>query len=554
MKLIKCYIENFGNLNKFSHDFAPGLNVITQPNGWGKSTLAAFIKAMFFGLPQTTKRDLAQNERKKYAPWGGGKFGGNMEFGHSGKRFRVERFFGAKESEDTFAMYDAETGKELKTSSDIGKRIFQIDAEAYERSVFFPQAGTRFALNDSLNAKLANLAENTDDINNYNTAIERLDKVRSRFKKTGGRGEIAGLDREIYELDRKITACKDTYRAIDVNKRTIEQKSARGTGISAELNTVKFDLKNAVELKEKNASKIAVSERYTALKKARDEAQREYDTAAASKNGKTPEKKSTLFWIFAVIIFPIAIVHLVKNRKKADTDNSLERLRLMLDMRVKDYNDFCAANGNIAPLSEVAAAGGDIEGLQRREAALQKEYDTLKADIALLGAQTQSMLDAAGALNEFEAAKDAKREQKLEYERKLQNIELTMEYLALAKDNMAKNYVTPMREAFGKYAAVFAGGDLDGHVMDTGLGLKFERYGENKSVEYLNAAHRDIADICVRLSLADALFTGEKPFLIMDDPFVNMDEVKTAAALGALKRLAEAYQIVYLTCHKSRTC
>ena len=48
MKLIKCNIENFGKLNKFSLDF----NKITilEKNGFGKTTLSNFIKAMFFGF------------------------------------------------------------------------------------------------------------------------------------------------------------------------------------------------------------------------------------------------------------------------------------------------------------------------------------------------------------------------------------------------------------------------------------------------------------------------------------------------------------------------
>ena len=42
MKLISCYIENFGGLHQFSYDFTDGLNVILENNGWGKTTLAVF--------------------------------------------------------------------------------------------------------------------------------------------------------------------------------------------------------------------------------------------------------------------------------------------------------------------------------------------------------------------------------------------------------------------------------------------------------------------------------------------------------------------------------
>lgn len=38
MRLIRCYIENFGCLSQYTLDFAPGLTVLHQPNGFGKTT------------------------------------------------------------------------------------------------------------------------------------------------------------------------------------------------------------------------------------------------------------------------------------------------------------------------------------------------------------------------------------------------------------------------------------------------------------------------------------------------------------------------------------
>ena len=50
MRLVKCYISSFGKLKNFTYYFSDGLNTIKENNGWGKSTLATFIKAMFYGL------------------------------------------------------------------------------------------------------------------------------------------------------------------------------------------------------------------------------------------------------------------------------------------------------------------------------------------------------------------------------------------------------------------------------------------------------------------------------------------------------------------------
>ena len=69
MRLLRCHIENFGVLSGFDYEFPEGLAVICRENGFGKSTLAAFLKAMFYGLPRTGARTAANNERKRYEPW-----------------------------------------------------------------------------------------------------------------------------------------------------------------------------------------------------------------------------------------------------------------------------------------------------------------------------------------------------------------------------------------------------------------------------------------------------------------------------------------------------
>ena len=91
MKLISLYIENFGGLKQYSLDFNEGLTVIREPNGFGKTTLAEFIRTMFYGFPRSTKNS---KPREKYTPWTGGSFGGTVTLGagqaENGVRFYVK--------------------------------------------------------------------------------------------------------------------------------------------------------------------------------------------------------------------------------------------------------------------------------------------------------------------------------------------------------------------------------------------------------------------------------------------------------------------------------
>ncbi len=52
------------------------------------------------------------------------------------------------------------------------------------------------------------------------------------------------------------------------------------------------------------------------------------------------------------------------------------------------------------------------------------------------------------------------------------------------------------------------------------------------------------------MAFVDAMYPGEKPFLIMDDPIVNLDDKKTEGSLRLLREIAREYQIIYFTCRE----
>ena len=102
MKLISLHIDNFGQFNNFDYVFEDGINQIIEENGWGKSTLAAFIKVMFFGFDNTSKRDDYVNEKRRFKPWQGGLYGGSLAFEIDNKQYTIYRTFEAKDKDDTF--------------------------------------------------------------------------------------------------------------------------------------------------------------------------------------------------------------------------------------------------------------------------------------------------------------------------------------------------------------------------------------------------------------------------------------------------------------------
>lgn len=207
MKLISCYIENFGGLSRYSLTLQPGITVIQEPNGFGKTTLAEFIRAMFYGFPRAG-RSLEKNARKKYAPWQGGKYGGSLVFSHNGKTYRMDRSFGATPKSDTFSLFDAETmQRSTDFSENIGLELFGLDADSFERSTYLPQVHDNSSLTtDSIQSKLSDLVDDTNDINNYEKAIASLRAKRSAYiPYRGSGGSVAQAQRQISALQLELS-------------------------------------------------------------------------------------------------------------------------------------------------------------------------------------------------------------------------------------------------------------------------------------------------------------------------------------------------------------
>ncbi len=89
-------------------------------------------------------------------------------------------------------------------------------------------------------------------------------------------------------------------------------------------------------------------------------------------------------------------------------------------------------------------------------------------------------------------------------------------------------------------------------TMSNDFDISYERSGQLTSYKHLSAAQCAIVNLCLRLSLIENMFAGEKPFVILDDPFVCLDKQNMDGAVKLLKLLAQDMQIIYFTCHESR--
>ena len=107
----------------------------------------------------------------------------------------------------------------------------------------------------------------------------------------------------------------------------------------------------------------------------------------------------------------------------------------------------------------------------------------------------------------------------------------------------------PFLEAFESYYDRLSGDPLLFH-SDTSLGITAEAEGLPREFPSFSTGSRDLLEICRHLALCDSMYRGEQPFLILDDPFVNLDDERLEQAMKLLGEISRKRQVILFTCRK----
>lgn len=179
MKLLKCHIVGFGNWKNQTIDFKDGLTSVCEKNGFGKSSLASFIRAMFYGLERVTK---ANNERKRALPFDGSPCGGSLDFEWQGNQYSIERsFIGKTPKDDTLICY--KNGIETKELGEIpGNVVFGLDLDSFNRTIFISPTDLEISSSETLNAKMSHFVEGSSDGCDFSSVKESLEELKKKYK------------------------------------------------------------------------------------------------------------------------------------------------------------------------------------------------------------------------------------------------------------------------------------------------------------------------------------------------------------------------------------
>lgn len=495
MELIRCHIDNFGVLCGQTINFSGGLNAFCLENGQGKSTLCAFLKCMLYGLSDSRRRDLSDNERKHYMPWQGGTFGGSLTLRFEGQIYRIARSFGARPAEDRLEVYNEQTGELTRALGTCpGETMLGMDAQGFASCALFSErAFSLLVENESILSLLG--SEENEKSGSLAAALSRLESERKLYEKRGGHGLVAETDGEISRLTERQASLMQTAEALP-------QKEAEFLRAKAELS--------------------ALTE---------SEGKRFF-----SSFGKTQKKKKrhlrALSFLISVLILLLSFLigYLAEPKFYLGAFFALPFLFLAFHRKKRNNS---LQNGKIKTKnSEI------FEQRYRACAACERAYEEAMSaaeEVSYLAVQIENL---------------KKKRERFAWE--LSDIKKTIELLSRVGKDYRESRTDSTRKGFAEHLHALGEKHSERYRLGDHFSPSFLQGNDYHTAEVLSRGERDRVSLARSLSLLSAMPGSKRPPLLLDDPFLSYDDKRLSQALSALSVLAEDFQIVYLSCSHSR--
>lgn len=236
MKLLSCYVENFGKLCNYELMFYKDITCFEEENSWGKSTFSAFLKAMLYGFEEDTH---PHSERNRYRPWNGGPYGGAIVFTHQGVSYRQERYFGKDIHEDTIVVTDLSQNKPSTLfDQGIGDVIWQVNKDSYEKTAYFSFQGSPL-YNELIVGKLIDREDETAHRSEAERGLRKLSKAMKSIQSSTtlkmSSGLIGKQERQLEKLKIQLEKSQQAETSFHKDQQRWKQYDDKLTQVMAQL-------------------------------------------------------------------------------------------------------------------------------------------------------------------------------------------------------------------------------------------------------------------------------------------------------------------------------
>ena len=205
----------FGKLENQTLELKTGLNIISAPNEWGKSTWCAFLATMLYGLDtreKTTKTALAVKER--YAPWSGSPMAGRIDLNWNGRDITIERWSKGRTPMGEFRAYETESGLPVAelTGANCGQMLLGVEKSVFLRAGFLRLTDLPVTEDEALRRRLNALVTTGDESGTGDLLAQKLKDLKNKCRSNRVNGLIPQAEMEKAALEEKLAELAATRK------------------------------------------------------------------------------------------------------------------------------------------------------------------------------------------------------------------------------------------------------------------------------------------------------------------------------------------------------
>lgn len=236
MKIIEM-TATFGRLNRAVLRPGAGLTLIEAPNESGKSTWAAFLRAMLYGFPARDRNSAGYlAEKNRYQPWSGAAMEGSVRLEWRGRELTVYRGPKGSVSWGAFSALWSATNEPVEgmTGDNCGELLLGVSREVFERTAFVGQDGAFLSPSADLERRIAALATSGEEEVSFSQVERRLKNWLNRRKANSRVGLIPELTAQLGQVDaalerqgallRQAQQARQEKEALDERRQELEDR------------------------------------------------------------------------------------------------------------------------------------------------------------------------------------------------------------------------------------------------------------------------------------------------------------------------------------------
>ena len=175
----------FGKLENETLELSGGLNVLSAPNEWGKSTWCAFLTAMLYGIDtrERTRGDILA-DKEKYLPWSGSPMAGTMRILHRGRGITIQRRTRGRTPMGDFLAFETQTGLAVRelTAENCGQILLGVEKSVFLRSGFLRFTDLPVKSDETLRRRLNALVATGDETGDADRLAAKLRELKNRCR------------------------------------------------------------------------------------------------------------------------------------------------------------------------------------------------------------------------------------------------------------------------------------------------------------------------------------------------------------------------------------